>query len=122
MLNPARRMSNISEIDIHRLTDVVQSGYLNEAVTAVNDHVLRVSVMTGEYSWHLHPNSDETFIVVEGTLVLETQNTVLHLEPGHIATVPANVAHRTRPGGTRLSQLDGRAPEDRDGLSIDRHR
>jgi mannose-6-phosphate isomerase-like protein (cupin superfamily) len=98
-------MSNISEIDIRRLTDVVQSGYLNETVTTVNDHVIRVSVMTSEYSWHLHPNSDETFIVVEGTLVLGTQDKVLHLEPGHIATVPANVAHRTRPGGTRSVNL-----------------
>ena len=98
-------MSNISEIDIRRLTDVVQSGYLNETVTTVNDHVIRVSVMPSQYSWHLHPNSDETFIVVEGTLVLETQDKVLHLEPGHIATVPANVAHRTRPGGTRSVNL-----------------
>ena len=38
-------MSNINEIDIGQLTDAVQSGYLNEAVTTVNDHVIRVSVM-----------------------------------------------------------------------------
>ena len=98
-------MSNISEIDIRRLTDVVQSGYLNEAVTTVNDHVIRVSVMTSEYSWHLHPNSDETFIVLEGALVLETKDKILHLEPGQIATVPANVAHRTRPAGMRSVNL-----------------
>jgi mannose-6-phosphate isomerase-like protein (cupin superfamily) len=67
-------MSNISEIDIRHLTDAVQSGYLNEAVTAVNDHVIRVSVMTSGYPWHRHPNSDQTFIVIDGTLVLETQD------------------------------------------------
>jgi mannose-6-phosphate isomerase-like protein (cupin superfamily) len=61
-------MSNINEIDIRKLTDPVQSGYYNEEITAVNDHVIRVSVMTSGYPWHLHPNSDETFIVIEGIL------------------------------------------------------
>jgi mannose-6-phosphate isomerase-like protein (cupin superfamily) len=98
-------MSNIDEIDIRKLTDPVQSGYYNEAIIAVNDHVIRVSVMTSGYPWHLHPNSDETFIVMEGTLVLETKDQVLSLEPGHMATVPANTVHRTRPSGERSVNL-----------------
>ena len=98
-------MSNINQIDIRKLTDPVQSGYYNEAITAVNDHVIRVSVMTSDYPWHLHPNSDETFIVIEGILILETQDKVLHLEAGRIATIPANVVHRTRPAGERSVNL-----------------
>ncbi len=98
-------MSNISKIDPRDKTDPVQSGYHNEAVTALNDHVIRISVMTSGYPWHLHPNSDETFIVMEGGLVLETQDQVLHLEPGQMATVPANVVHRTRPAGARSVNL-----------------
>lgn len=61
--------------------------------------------MTGGYPWHLHPNSDETFIVMEGTLVIETKDKVLDLLPGQLATIPANVAHRTRPGGVRSVNL-----------------
>lgn len=98
-------MSNISEIDIRKLTDAIQSGYHNEVITAVNDHVIRVSVMTIAYPWHLHPNSDETFIVMEGTLVLETKDKVLQLDPGQLATIPANVAHRTRPLAERSVNL-----------------
>ena len=98
-------MSKLSEIDIRQRTDAVQNDYFNEALTTVNDHVIRVSVMTSGYPWHRHPNSDETFIVMEGTLVLETQDNVLHLGPGQIATVPANVVHRTKPAGTRSVNL-----------------
>ena len=98
-------MSKLSEIDIRQKTDAVQNGYFNEALTTVNDHVIRVSVMTSGYPWHRHPNSDETFIVMEGTLVLETQDKVLHLEPGQMVTVPANVVHRTKPAGTRSVNL-----------------
>jgi len=91
-------MSDISEIDIRNKTDAVQDGYYNEAVTGVNDHVIRVSVMTTGYPWHRHPNSDETFIVMEGTLILETQDQVLHLKPGQMSTVPAV--------GRPISELD----------------
>jgi mannose-6-phosphate isomerase-like protein (cupin superfamily) len=98
-------MSNINEIDIRKLTDPVQSGYYNAAITAVNDHMIRVSVMTSGYPWHRHPNSGETFIVIEGILILETQDKVLHLEAGGIATIPANVVHRTRPAGERSVNL-----------------
>ena len=98
-------MSNITEIDIRNKTDAIQTGYHNEALTAVNDHVIRVGVMTSGYPWHRHPNSDETFIVMEGTLVLETQDKVLNLEPGQMATVPADTVHRTRAAGARSVNL-----------------
>jgi mannose-6-phosphate isomerase-like protein (cupin superfamily) len=98
-------MRNISEINVHKLTDPIQTGYYNQAITAVNDHVIRVSVMTSGYPWHLHPNSDETFIVFEGSLVLETKDQVLNLEPGQIATVPANLVHRTSPARARSVNL-----------------
>jgi mannose-6-phosphate isomerase-like protein (cupin superfamily) len=86
-------------------TDNERTGYYNQAITVVNDHVIRVSVMTSGYPWHLHPNSDETFIAMEGTLVLETKDQVLNLEPGQVATVPANLVHRTRPAGARSVNL-----------------
>jgi mannose-6-phosphate isomerase-like protein (cupin superfamily) len=98
-------MNNISKIDIHKKSDAVQGGYFNEAITVVNDHVIRVSVMTTGYPWHQHPNSDETFLVMEGILILETQDQVLHLEPGQLATVPANTIHRTNPAGARSVNL-----------------
>ncbi|HXM04893.1 MAG TPA: cupin domain-containing protein [Chthoniobacterales bacterium] len=98
-------MNNISKIDIHKKSEAVQDGYFNEAITAVNDHVIRVSIMTTSYPWHRHPNSDETFLAMEGSLVLETQDQVLHLEPGQMATVPANTIHRTHPAGARSVNL-----------------
>jgi mannose-6-phosphate isomerase-like protein (cupin superfamily) len=98
-------MNNISKIDIHKKSDAVQGGYFNEAVTAVNDHVIRVSIMTTSYPWHRHPNSDETFLVMEGILILETQDQTLHLEAGQLATVPANTIHRTRPSDARSVNL-----------------
>ncbi|HJT69509.1 MAG TPA: cupin domain-containing protein [Terriglobales bacterium] len=80
----------------------VQSEYDNHVLAHVNDHVVRISRMTKPYYWHSHPNSDETFLVVEGGLVIELEHGQIQLAPGQMATVSRGVRHRTRPLG-RLS-------------------
>jgi mannose-6-phosphate isomerase-like protein (cupin superfamily) len=78
-----------------------EAGYDNHPIAKVNDHVVRISVMTQPYHWHLHPNSDETFLVVEGRLKIEFENGALELEPGQMVTVPRGLRHRTSPVGDR---------------------
>jgi mannose-6-phosphate isomerase-like protein (cupin superfamily) len=79
--------------------------YDNHAVARVNDHVVRISTMTQPYHWHSHPNSDETFLVVEGGLVLEFEHGEIQLGPGQMTTVARGVRHRTRPVGHRSVNL-----------------
>jgi mannose-6-phosphate isomerase-like protein (cupin superfamily) len=79
--------------------------YENRVVTAVNDHVVRLSVMTEPFRWHLHPNSDETFLCLEGRLRVETDEGVVVLAPGDLVTVLACVAHRTAPEGSRSANI-----------------
>jgi mannose-6-phosphate isomerase-like protein (cupin superfamily) len=75
--------------------------YDNHVVAAVNDHVVRISTMTEAYSWHVHPNSDETFLMLEGRLRIEFDNGAVELAPGDMTTVPRGVRHRTMPVGSR---------------------
>ena len=79
--------------------------YDNHALANVNDHVVRISVMTQPYHWHFHPNSDETFLVIEGGLVIEFEHGEIQLAPGQMATVSRGVKHRTRPLGRRSVNL-----------------
>lgn len=78
-----------------------EAGYDNHPIAKINDHVVRISVMTQPYHWHLHPNSDETFLVVEGRLKIEFEDGVLELGPGQLVTVPRGLRHRTSPVGDR---------------------
>jgi len=80
-------------------------GYDNHPVAAVNDHVVRISTMTEGYPWHFHPNSDETFLGVEGRLAIEFEDGLVELGPGQMVTVPRGVRHRTRPVGERSVNL-----------------
>lgn len=77
------------------------SSYSNTHVTNVNDHVIRLSVMTEPFYWHYHPNSDETFLVIEGILCIDLEDRTVILTVGQLFTVPANVKHCTRPQGER---------------------
>lgn len=61
--------------------------------------------MSERYHWHSHPNSDETFLVMEGGLSIEFEAGSLELEPGQMVTVPRGLRHRTRPVGARSVNL-----------------
>ncbi len=71
--------------------------YDNHTIAAVNDHVVRISTMTEPYPWHVHPNSDETFLVLEGRLRIEFDQGTIELAPGDMATVRRGVRHRLCP-------------------------
>lgn len=71
--------------------------WFNQTLTSVNDAVVRLGVIEGEFHWHKHDDQDEFFLVLEGQLLIdvEDQGTVaLDVHQGY--TVPRAVVHRTR--------------------------
>ena len=92
-------------IDYAAIADATRDGYMNRIVSSVNDHDVHISVMDAPYRWHFHPNSDETFVAVEGTLVIEFEEGAVELRAGQLLTVPAGKPHCTRPGGARSVNL-----------------
>ena len=71
----------------------------------VNDHGVRLSIMSDPYPWHSHPNSDETFVGVEGIVIIETKKGKYELTPGTSITIARNELHRTYPKGERSVNL-----------------
>lgn len=88
-----------------RESRLVAEDYHNRQVAAVNDHEIRLSVMTEGFAWHSHPESDETFLVIDGELVIEFRDREVVLAEGDLFTVPKGVVHRTRPKGPRSVNL-----------------
>ncbi|MCW4462631.1 cupin domain-containing protein [Sphingomonas sp. BT-65] len=79
--------------------------YNNHPVADVNDHVVRISTMFEPFYWHVHPDSDESFLSLEGGLRIEFADHVVELAPGQLYTVPRGVPHRTAPVGDRSVNL-----------------
>jgi mannose-6-phosphate isomerase-like protein (cupin superfamily) len=71
--------------------------WFNETLATVNDAVVRLGVIEGDFHWHKHDDQDEFFLVLAGKLLidLEDRDTVT-LGPHHGYTVPRGVVHRTR--------------------------
>lgn len=95
----------LTVIDIHQQTNAISSQYANFPLTAVNDHVIRASVMTEPFYWHIHPDSDESFLVIEGSIFIDLEDKTVELFPGQFFTIPKTIKHRTRPNGERSVNL-----------------
>lgn len=87
----------LTVVDVKQQTDAISTPYANFSVATVNDHVIKASVMTEDFYWHYHPNSDETFLVIAGGLLMDLENETIELYAGQMFAIPANVIHRTRP-------------------------
>ncbi|MCB2410074.1 cupin domain-containing protein [Hymenobacter lucidus] len=96
--------ASLTVIDLQPEMDGVNQ-YKNIPLTLVNDHVVRLSVMTEPFYWHYHPNSDETFLVLEGTLCIDLEGRTVELTPGQLFSIPAYVAHCTRPKDGRTVNI-----------------
>ena len=92
-------------VDAFQLSLAVTASYRNVSLGEVNDHEIRMSVMTEQFRWHQHPDSDETFFGVDGQLVIQFRDREVIVNPGQFITVPAGTIHRTRPATERSVNL-----------------
>jgi mannose-6-phosphate isomerase-like protein (cupin superfamily) len=83
-------------IDINKMAAANYYKWFNQTLCKVNDSVVRVGIIEGEYHWHKHDNDDEFFYVVEGKLLIDLEDRTIDLAPGQGFVVPRTVVHRTR--------------------------
>lgn len=83
-------------VDLQALADACTDQWYNQTLCKVNDSVVRMGVVRGEYHWHKHDTDDEFFYVVEGRLLIDLQSRTVALGPRQGFVVPKGVVHRTR--------------------------
>ncbi len=83
-------------IDVKALADACEYKWFNQTLCKVNESVVRVGIIEGEYHWHKHDDDDEFFYVVEGKLLIDLEERVVELAPGQGFVVPKGIVHRTR--------------------------
>lgn len=85
-----------TKFDIASIVDACEHPWWNQSLTQVNDCVVRLGIVKGEFHWHTHDTEDELFFVLDGTLLLDLRGETIELGPHQGYTVPAGVEHRTR--------------------------
>jgi mannose-6-phosphate isomerase-like protein (cupin superfamily) len=90
------RFPALTVIDVPDLVEACTDRWYNQTLCKVNDSVVRLGVLQGEYHWHKHDNDDEFFFVLEGRFVIDLEDRSLELEAQQGYVVPKGVLHRTR--------------------------
>ena len=90
------KFKHLELIDIPSMVRECKDKWFNQTLTKVNDSVVRVGIVQGEYHWHKHDNDEEFFFVLEGRLLVDLEARTIELDPGQGVTIPKGVVHRTR--------------------------
>lgn len=98
------RFPAMTTIALDPVIAAVTDRWWNQTLCKVNDSVVRLGVMQGEYHWHKHDHDDEFFLVLEGTFLIDFEPGADGVTPGRVVTlasregfvVPKGVVHRTR--------------------------
>src|SRR5438034_10502589 len=83
-------------IDVQKLADACTDKWCNQTLCQVNDSVVRMAVVEGEYHWHEHKDIDEFFFVLDGRFLIDLEDRVIDLAPRHGFVVPTGARHRSR--------------------------
>jgi mannose-6-phosphate isomerase-like protein (cupin superfamily) len=95
-------------VDVPALVDSVRDQWYNQTLCKVNDSVVRLGVMQGEYHWHKHDDLDEFFYVVDGQFLIDLEGRTVELGERQGFVVPKGIVHRTRaPKRTIILMVEG---------------
>ena len=62
-------------------------------ISELNDYQIKIVKVEGDFVWHDHSNTDEFFLVIEGTLFIEFEGETMELNAGELYVVPKGVQH-----------------------------
>jgi len=81
-------------INLKEKLGLFEEQWTPKVVAEMNDYQFKVVKIQGDFVWHDHPETDETFIVVEGNLRIDFRDGAVHLGPGEVFVVPKGVEHK----------------------------
>ena len=90
------KFDHLEKMDIPEMIAACKDKWFNQTLTRVNDSVVRLGIVEGEYHWHKHDNDDEFFFVLEGQLLIDLEDRTIELNPNQGVTISKGVMHRPR--------------------------
>jgi len=90
------RFDHLQKMDINQMVNECTDKWFNQTLTQVNDSVVRLGIVEGEYHWHKHDNDDEFFFVLSGQLLIDLEDQTIELNPNQGVTITRGVMHRPR--------------------------
>jgi mannose-6-phosphate isomerase-like protein (cupin superfamily) len=83
-------------IDVPEIVAACEDDWYNQTLCLINDSVIRLGILHGEFHWHKHDQEDEFFFVLEGELLIDLESETVGLSRHQGYSIPKGVKHRTR--------------------------
>lgn len=83
-------------IDVSKLIEQSKKKWQNISLCTVNNSVVRLAVIEGEFHWHKHDKEDEFFFVLDGLLFIDLEEKLVEVKPMQGFMIPKGVLHKTR--------------------------
>ena len=80
-------------VDLKQKLSLFAEPWSPKVVARLNDYEVKVVKLQGEFVWHVHEDTDELFLVVDGSLTIQLRDRDVHLETGQLFVVPRGVEH-----------------------------
>lgn len=90
------KYNHLELIDVPAIVKNCTEKWFNQTLTRVNDSVVRIGIIQGEFHWHKHDSDDEFFFVLEGRLFIDLEDRCIELGPDQGVTISKGVMHRPR--------------------------
>lgn len=90
------KFEHLQKMDVNEMVKECRDKWFNQTLTQVNDSVVRIGIVEGEYHWHKHDVEDEFFFVLEGQLLIDLEDRTIELNPNQGVTISKGVMHRPR--------------------------
>lgn len=90
------KFQHLELIDVNAIVEATKEKWSNQTLTEVNNSVVRLGIVEGEFHWHKHDNDDEFFFVLQGQLLIDLEDKTIELNPNQGVTISKGVMHRPR--------------------------
>lgn len=88
-------VGTLERLDVQQLIDATTDTWSNQTLCRVDDAVVRLGILEGEFHWHKHDEQDEFFFVLDGGMRIELEGRPpVDLGPRQAFTVPKGMLHR----------------------------
>jgi mannose-6-phosphate isomerase-like protein (cupin superfamily) len=90
------KYGHLELIDVPSIVAANKEKWVNYTLSEVNESVVRIGIVEGEFHWHKHDNDDEFFFVLEGRLFIDLEDKTIELGPNQGTTITKGIMHRPR--------------------------
>ncbi len=72
----------------------IEALWTPKIVAQMNDYYIKLVRIEDEFVWHSHPETDEVFLVIEGSMRIDFREGAVELSQGEMVVVPRGVEHK----------------------------